>query len=343
MNESAPRPRAFRLDESAAQIEEAPDAYALEAQRAQDSQGTDPQEAAVEEAQKRGMAARALLSAAGLFWSALAGLLVLALGGWLMRLIEDSFARTPALGYLALALSALAGAALLVMVWREMRGVMRQRAIARLHAALAAARAQDDRDAARAHVRTLCALYDARPELAGARAHILSLTREIVDGRDLIDIAEREIMSPLDARAAQAVADAARRTSIVTALSPRAIVDLVFVAAQALRLVRAIAEIYGGRPGSLGFLRILRSVAAHLAITGGVAAGDSLLQQALGHGLAARLSARLGEGVLNGLLTARVGLSAMAVCRPMPYAARKPPGVSEVAPFLLRSEGKAKA
>jgi putative membrane protein len=338
MNEPAPRPRAFRLDESAAQIEEAPDAYALEAQRAED-----PQEAAVEEAQKSGMAARALLSATGLFWSALAGLLILALGGWLMRLIEDSFARTPALGYLALALSVLAGVALLVMVWREARGVMRQRAIARLHAALAAARAQDDREAARAHVRALCALYDARAELAGARAHVLNLTREIVDARDLIDIAEREIMGPLDARAARAVAEAARRTSIVTALSPRALVDLLFVAAQALRLVRVIAEIYGGRPGSLGFLRILRSVAAHLVITGGVAAGDSILQQALGHGLAARLSARLGEGVLNGLLTARVGLSAMAVCRPMPYGARKPPGISEVAPFLLKSEGKAKA
>ena len=119
---------------------------------------------------------------------------------------------------------------------------------------------------------------------------------------------------------------------------PRAIVDLLFVAAQAARLVRRIAEIYGGRPGALGFLRILRSVGAHLAVTGGMAVGDSLVQQVLGHGLAARLSARLGEGVLNGLLTARVGLSAMAVCRPMPFAAKPPPGVGDVAPFLFGSK-----
>jgi len=44
--------------------------------------------------------------------------------------------------------------------------------------------------------------------------------------------------------------------------------------------------------------------------------------------------------VLNGLLTARVGLSAMAVCRPAPFEVDKPPGVAEVAPFLFR---KAKA
>ena len=64
---------------------------------------------------------------------------------------------------------------------------------------------------------------------------------------------------------------------------------------------------------------------------------EGLLQQVVGHGIAARLSARLGEGVLNGLLTARVGLSAMAVCRPMPFAATPAPGVNDVAPFLFGS------
>jgi putative membrane protein len=187
-------------------------------------------------------------------------------------------------------------------------------------------------------MRELVGLYESRPETAGARAHVSSLTREIVDGRDLIDIAERTLLHPLDALVAKEIADAAKRVSVVTAISPRAIVDLLFVAAQAARLVRTIAEIYGGRPGAFGFLRILRSVGAHLAITGGMAVGDSLVQQLLGHGLAARLSARLGEGVLNGLLTARVGLSAMAVCRPAPFAADKPPGIGDVAPFLFGSK-----
>ena len=124
----------------------------------------------------------------------------------------------------------------------------------------------------------------------------------------------------------------------MTAISPRAIVDVLFVGAQAVRLIRRLSEIYGGRPGLIGFLRLARSVGAHLAITGGMAVGDSLVQQVLGHGLAARLSARLGEGVLNGMLTARVGLSAMAVCRPMPFATKKAPGVSDVAPFLFGGE-----
>jgi putative membrane protein len=115
---------------------------------------------------------------------------------------------------------------------------------------------------------------------------------------------------------------------------------MVFVAAQALRLIRRIAEIYGGRPGLLGAWRLARAVGAHLAITGGMAAGDALMQQIVGHGVAAKISARLGEGVLNGMLTARIGISAMAVCRPMPFLARKPPAIGDVAPFLLGDGGK---
>jgi putative membrane protein len=117
---------------------------------------------------------------------------------------------------------------------------------------------------------------------------------------------------------------------------------VIFVAGQAIVLMRRIAEIYGGRPGLLGFFQLARSVGAHLAITGTVAVGDTLLQQVLGHGVAARISAKLGEGVLNGLLTARVGLSAMAVCRPTPFVTEKQPGVKDVAPFLFGDKTKAK-
>jgi len=314
-------------------IEDQPDAYALEAERAEPHG-----DAIVQQAQRRGIAARTLLSASGLFWSAAFGLALLALGAWFTQLVEGLFARTPALGWLGLALLVVAALALLVMLAREVRGVLRQRRIATLHGSIARAREADDREAARSLMRELAGLYEGRAETAGARAHVLSLTAEIIDGRDLIDIAERTLLHPLDALVAKEIADAAKRVSVVTAISPRAIVDLLFVAAQAARLVRRIAEIYGGRPGALGFLRIVRSVGAHLAITGGMAIGDSLVQQLLGHGIAARLSARLGEGVLNGLLTARVGLSAMAVCRPAPFAADKPPGIGDVAPFLFGSK-----
>jgi putative membrane protein len=132
------------------------------------------------------------------------------------------------------------------------------------------------------------------------------------------------------------VAAAAKRVSVVTAVSPRAAVDLIFVLITVLALVRRLADLYGARPSALGRLRLLRLAIAHLAVTGGIAATDSLIQQVLGHGVAAKLSARLGEGVLNGFLTARLGLAAIEVARPLPFAALPKPRLADLTADLLR-------
>jgi putative membrane protein len=84
-------------------------------------------------------------------------------------------------------------------------------------------------------------------------------------------------------------------------------------------MLRRLAAIYGGRPGFLGSLRLARLVLSHLALTGTVALGDDVIQQLIGHGLTARLSARLGEGVINGAFTGRIGIAAIDLCRPLPY------------------------
>lgn len=339
------RPRAFRLDELAPgetrdfTIEERPDAYEAEAALLVG----DPAERAAEEAQARGFLRRGAFSWGGLLFSALGGLAAFSFGLWLDQLVEALFARSAALGVIGLGLAGLALLAILVLVGRETLAIFRQRKIALLHKALALAHETDDRDLARARIGELAALYEKRPETAAARAHLADLRRDIVDGRDLIDIAERQLMPALDSAARREIASAAKRVSLVAAISPRAVIDLIFVAAQALRLIRRIAEIYGGRPGMLGAWRLARAVGSHLAITGGMALGDGIAQQLIGHGLAAKISARLGEGVLNGTLTARIGLSAMSVCRPTPFFVEKPPTLGDVAPFLFSDPKKGAA
>ena len=79
---------------------------------------------------------------------------------------------------------------------------------------------------------------------------------------------------------------------------------------------------------------------SHLALTGGVAVTDSVLQQVIGHGVAARLSARLGEGVLNGILTARLGLLAIDETRPLPFSELPRPTLNDLAGGLFRTEAK---
>lgn len=339
------RPRAFRLDPEGQPTRSVTHASALEPitlttqddpyRREAEAALLPRDEAAIEAAQQRGMIGRFGFGWGGLFWMALSALVSLGVGLWIDRVIEEMFSRSVALGWVGACLAGLVALALIALAIREVAGVFRQAHVAKLHAALAAAHLGDDRDQARARLGELASLYAQRRETASARAELARTATEIIDGRDLIDIAERTLMLPIDARVSQEIADAAKRVSIVTAVSPKAVLDLVFVVAQLIRMIRRIAELYSGRPGFLGFLKLAKSIGAHLAVTGGMAVGDSLIQQVVGHGIASKLSARLGEGVLNALLTTRVGLSAMAVCRPMPFATARQPGVKDVAPFLF--------
>ncbi|MGY4476836.1 YcjF family protein [Bradyrhizobium sp. USDA 3364] len=271
-----------------------------------------------------------------LFWSAVAGLVVLGTGLGVLNLVEDLFARNEGLGFLGLALAVVAAVALAVVTTRELIGLARLATIEKLHLRAAEVLISDDRAASRAVVADLLKLAHRTPQLARARSALQSHTDDIIDGADMIRLAERELMTPLDEEARRLVSTAAQRVSVVTAVSPRALFDVVFVFVASLRMIRQLARLYGGRPGALGMIRLLRHVIAHLAITGGMAASDSLIQQMLGHGIAAKLSQRLGEGMLNGLLTARLGLAAIDVTRPLPFNALPRPALTDLAKDLIR-------
>jgi putative membrane protein len=278
----------------------------------------------------------------GLFFSALGGLFTLGVGLSVERLVADLFAASPWLGWTALALAATALLALLAIVSRELRGVWRERRLEHLRRGAAAALAARDHVAAKQVARELAGLYEGRgPRTIGPRVE--DVADEIMDAEDRLALAERTLLAPLDADAKRAIAGAAKQVSVVTALSPRAIVDVAFVIYAGAKLLRRVAAIYGGRPGLIGGLRLARAALSHLALTGGVAVGDSLIQQVLGLGLAARVSAKLGEGVLNGLMTARFGLSALEVCRPLPFIRERPPRIGDVAGELLSTSEEAPA
>ncbi len=265
-----------------------------------------------------------------LLLSAVLGLTALALGEWWARFVAHLFAREDWLGWLATGLLGLAILAAVMLAVREYLALSRLSRLGQLRKAAEMALDATTREAADGVVHKLIGLYAHRRDLAWGRARLKEHAEDIMSPREWLILAERELLIPLDRQACRLIAGAARRVSVVTAISPLALVDMAFVATENLRLLRRLAVLYGGRPGNLGVMRLMRMVVTHIAVTGGIAVGDDFLQQIIGHKITAKLSSRLGEGVLNGALTVRIGLAALTILRPLPHLATQPPRMSQI-------------
>lgn len=271
--------------------------------------------------------------AARLVWATAAALVSLSLGLAAERLINDLFATTPWLGWLGLGLIGLFLLGAIALFLREYLSVKRLRTLEKIRGRATLALDADRPEDGRAVLAELTQLYAARPDLARGRKAVAE-TGDLFDGSEMVRHAERMLMTPLDQRARALTAASARRVALVTTVSPRALIDIAFVLFESFRLGAQVARLYGARPGLLGSWRLFGAILSHLAVTGGLVLTDGVVEQLVGQGLAAKLSARLGEGIVNGLMTVRVGIAAMRVARPLPFATQPPPRVKDFIPEL---------
>lgn len=272
----------------------------------------------------RAMAPRKGGAGAVLGW-ALGAFVSLALGVATYDFLAGLMARWPLLGLLALGL---AGVAVVALVWVAAREWAAWLRLGRVDGIRARAVAATDPGTARKVLAELDRLYAGREEMARGRQVLVEKAQGLVDADALIRLAERELLAAPDLAAQREIEVAARRVATATALVPLALVDVAVALAANLAMIRRVAEIYGGRAGSFGSWRLLRRVFGHLVATGAVAVGDDLISSVAGGGIVSKLSRRFGEGVVNAALTARVGVAAMEICRPLPFDALERPGVT---------------
>ncbi|QBF32997.1 YcjF family protein [Thalassococcus sp. S3] len=267
---------------------------------------------------------------ARLFWGC-----ALALTGAVVSVAAWDFAvsliaRLPVLGWAVTVLMGLVLVLLAIMSLREVAAFGRLGRIDGLRRRADAALAENDLAQARRLIGELTNLYRGREETRWGRDRLAERQEEAFDATTLLSLAEDTLLSPLDAAASREVEAAARQVATVTALVPLALADVAAALTANLRMIRRVAEIYGGRSGLLGSWRLTRAVLSHLVATGAVAVGDDLLEPVLGGSILSKLSRRFGEGLVNGALSARVGVAAMEVCRPLPFSDNRKPSVRRI-------------
>jgi putative membrane protein len=263
------------------------------------------------------------------------GILVIGLAGIeLFEFIDSAFARGAALGTAAaVAVAAGCGGAGYWLA-AELRGLFRLRSAERLRRLIPTALSGEMKleiDAA--------ALILARDPLLGeAVARYRAVLEPHHTGRDALDLFSRFVLGPADRLAKVAIGRAASQAFAINAISPTALLDTLLFAARAIRMVREIAEIYGQRPGFAGTLHLLRRLASGAGLVGAVDLVGGVLVQQLGGAVFERLSASAAESAYAAQKMARIGIIAMALCRPVEFRSGEIPSLRSLISGLLRPD-----
>jgi putative membrane protein len=139
------------------------------------------------------------------------------------------------------------------------------------------------------------------------------------------------ILAPIDRQAEALIRGAIAQTVIFTAINPVAFIEGLFFVGRGLRLVRQIAELYGGRPGFIGSVHLMRRLIVGSGAVGAADIVGNVLTQKLG-GILNKVTLGVAEDVAESVYAAQkvatFGIASMRLCRPIPFTPGAVPSVS---------------
>lgn len=209
----------------------------------------------------------------------------------------------------------------------------------RRHLALRAESAvefKDDFDVDKA--KELCGKIALSLDMDAQHPAIVQWQKQLNDGltaREVGELFGKNVLYPIDKKAKKLITRSAVESGIVVAVSPLAIVDILFLAWRNTRLINRIADIYGIELGYWSRLRLMRMVLINMAFTGAAELVQDIGLDWLSQDITAKLSTRIGQGLGVGLLTARLGIKTMEFCRPLAFNKEDKPRLSHIHRELL--------
>ncbi|GHG64144.1 hypothetical protein GCM10010919_10500 [Alishewanella longhuensis] len=153
--------------------------------------------------------------------------------------------------------------------------------------------------------------------------------------QEQLQLFDRLVLSTVDKKAQQLIWRASTDSSLAVAISPFALADMVLVIWRSSRMLRELAELYGAPVGQLRSLAMLKRALAALLWAGGSELALDMAGDLLSSELTARLSARAGQGIIAGLLVARLGYLAQQQLRPLPLNAAQKLNFSDLSKALV--------
>jgi putative membrane protein len=269
------------------------------------------------------------------FAVAAAGIGILLLGRIgidLAQFIGGAFAHDTVLGVAASAAVAAGCGGAAYWFVSELRGLWRLRSAERLRALIPSALSGELKSELDAAATILAHDHLLRDAVHRYRAAV----EPYHSGPDALELFSRFVLAPADRLAEAAIRRAAGQAFAINAISPTALLDTLLFAARAMRLIRQIAEIYGQRPGLAGTVHLLRRLIGGAGMVGAVDLVGGILVQQLGGAVLERLSASAAESAYAAQKMARLGILAMALCRPAEFRPDEVPSLRRLVSGLLK-------
>ncbi len=201
----------------------------------------------------------------------------------------------------------------------------------------------DDFGSAKGFVHELKTFYSGKPQSVYLQQCIEALP-DYSNDREVIDHIERVFLQPLDKEALRRVSNFSLQTSTVVAISPWASLDMLLSLWRSVKMIDEVAQVYGMRPSLMNRYKLLKQVVYQLAFVAvSEVVIDQLMEEFGSSTLTSIASARLGQGLGAGIYSARIGISAMKVSRPILFSAEcQPKTKSVIVPMLAKLSEKIK-
>ncbi len=134
---------------------------------------------------------------------------------------------------------------------------------------------------------------------------------------EVYQLLDNSLLAPLDDKARALIHKASLQAAFSTAISPVPIIDMFIIIWRSLKLATDISKIYGYRSGGLTSILLLKQGLINVVFAGISELTLQLTNEITSASVVHKISYAAGQGIINGILLARLGYGTLEACRPL--------------------------
>ncbi|WP_286233060.1 YcjF family protein [Thalassotalea sediminis] len=148
--------------------------------------------------------------------------------------------------------------------------------------------------------------------------------------KEVLALFNKQVITPADQKVLDKISKFSTEAVVLVSLSPIAIVDMGLMFWRNIKMIDEITNLYGLQIGYWSRIKLIKQVFVNMVYAGASELIADVGADLVGADLLGKLSARLAQGLGAGMLTARLGLQTMKLCRPIAFEPKNAPKLKTI-------------